>query len=105
MDQPAGCRRPWEHVQRVGRWGLMGLLVVLGLTLSAHECVVAAQQPDGGGTIIWAVHEGMPNFDIHTSGIRGCAEKAGLLPWRSCSHSVRQKSIGVFAGRDDAADN
>jgi hypothetical protein len=62
MYQPVGCRRPWEHARRVGRWGLTVLLVSLGLALVAHKSVVAGEQTDRGGTIIWAVHEGMPHF-------------------------------------------
>jgi hypothetical protein len=61
MDQPVRCTRPWEHARRVGRWGLPVLLAILGFTLVAHECVVAAEPPDSGGTVIWAVHEGMPH--------------------------------------------
>ncbi len=68
MYQPVGYRRPWEHARRVGRWGLTVLLVILGLTLAAHEGVVAAESPDRGGTVIWAVHETMPHFDIHGDG-------------------------------------
>src|SRR5215831_10789005 len=79
MDQPVGCRRPCEHARRVGRWRLTALLVVLGLTLVAHASVVAAEQPDRGGTIIWAVHEGMPDFDIHVEGSYILAQPVGPL--------------------------
>jgi hypothetical protein len=68
MDQRVGCRRPWEHARRVGRWGLTVLLVILGLTLVNDTWVMAGEQLDRGGTMIWAVHEGMPHFDIHVEG-------------------------------------
>ena len=42
----------------------MVLVVIGGLTLTA-AAVVAAENPDKGGTIIWAVHESMPSFDLH----------------------------------------
>jgi peptide/nickel transport system substrate-binding protein len=79
MDQPVGDRRSWEHARRVGRWGLTGLLVILGLTLAAHEGVVAAESPDRGGTVIWAVHETMPHFDIHVDGSYILAQPVGPL--------------------------
>ncbi len=79
MYRPVGCRRLWEHPRRAGRCELTVLLVVLGLTLLAHECVVAAEAPDRGGTIIWAVHEGMPHFDIHVDGSYILAQPVGPL--------------------------
>ena len=30
-----------------------------------HSPVYAVEQPEQGGIIIWAVHESMPDFDIH----------------------------------------
>ena len=64
MDRRVGCRRPWAQARRARRWGFTVLLVVLGLTLADHACAVASEPPDRGGTIVWAVHEGMPDFDI-----------------------------------------
>src|SRR4051794_5906651 len=78
MDRPVGCRRSWEHVRRLGRWGYT-VLLVLGLTLVAHIDVVAAEQPDRGGTVIWAVHEGMPSFDIRYEGSYIAAQPVGPL--------------------------
>jgi peptide/nickel transport system substrate-binding protein len=78
MDRPVGCRRPWEYPRRLGRWGYT-VLLVLGLTLVAHTDVVAAEQPDRGGTVIWAVHEGMPSFDIHYEGSYIAAQPVGPL--------------------------
>jgi hypothetical protein len=66
MDQPVGCRKSWHHAWRVGRWELATMLLVVGaLILADHAYVVAAEPPSKGGTIVWAVHEGMPTFDIH----------------------------------------
>src|SRR5262245_23615842 len=79
MHQLVSCRRPYKHAWRVGRWGFTLLLVALVLTLVTHECVVAAEQPDRGGTIIWAVHEGMPHFDIHADGSYIIAQPVGPL--------------------------
>ena len=66
MDKPVGCTRVGEHARRVGRWGLaVALLVAWALILADRTYVLAAESHDKGGTIIWAVHEGMPDFDIH----------------------------------------
>ncbi len=43
------------------------LFLVLGLCFTWHT-TLRAQQVDKGGTVIWAVHEGMPHFDIHKEG-------------------------------------
>jgi peptide/nickel transport system substrate-binding protein len=79
MNQADGCRRPWEHPRRVGRWGFTLLLVFLGPILIAHERVMAAEAPARGGTIIWAVHESMPHFDIHGDGSYILAQPVGPL--------------------------
>jgi peptide/nickel transport system substrate-binding protein len=79
MYQPDGCRRPWEYARRLGCWGLTGLLVVLGLTLVTHEGVAGAEPPERGGTVIWAVHETMPHFDIHGDGSYILAQPVGPL--------------------------
>ena len=54
-------------------------LVVLGYTLSDGTPVNAAEQPARGGTIIWAVHEGMPHFDIHVESSYILAQPVGPL--------------------------
>ncbi|MBM3224346.1 MAG: ABC transporter substrate-binding protein [Candidatus Tectomicrobia bacterium] len=56
-------------VQASGRrWhARLMLLVVLGLCLT-WQTALMAQQVDKGGTVIWAVHESMPHFDIHKEG-------------------------------------
>jgi peptide/nickel transport system substrate-binding protein len=55
------------------------LLVVLGLILVPHEYVGAGEQIASGGTITWAVHEGMPHFDIHGDGSYILAQPVGPL--------------------------
>jgi peptide/nickel transport system substrate-binding protein len=80
MYHPVGCRKPWAHARRMGRWGLMAvLLVVGGLSLVDDAYAAAAQQPDKGGTMIWAVHEGMPSFDIHFETTYIAAQPVGPL--------------------------
>ena len=60
-----------QHSQRgvlrnAGRSGrTLMLTVVLGLVVALQAPLDAAEQPSKGGTIVWAVHEGMPTFDIH----------------------------------------
>ncbi len=78
MDQSVGGKRPCGHARRVGRWGL-AVLIVLGLTPVAHKSVVAGEQTDRGGTLIWAVHEGMPSFDIHFETTYIAAQPVGPL--------------------------
>ena len=51
----------------------------MGLILADHTAVVAAESPDKGGTIIWAVHEGMPSFDIHFETTYIAAQPVGPL--------------------------
>ena len=61
--------RPWSAPLSAWLWKLTLLfLVVLGYALGDSAPVGAAEQPDRGGTIVWAVHEGMPDFDIHYTG-------------------------------------
>jgi peptide/nickel transport system substrate-binding protein len=55
------------------------LSVVLGLVLALHVPLHAADQPTQGGTVIWAVHEGMPHFDIHAEGSYILAQPVGPL--------------------------
>src|SRR5215510_29464 len=55
------------------------LLAVWGYTLGNDAPVGAAEQPDRGGTIVWAVHEGMPSFDIHVEGSYILAQPVGPL--------------------------
>jgi len=55
------------------------LLVVGAFILADHACLVAAEPPSKGGTIVWAVHEGMPDFDIHYQGTYIAAQPIGPL--------------------------
>jgi len=41
------------------------LMVGLGLASLGYSPAGAAEKPDQGGIIIWAVHESMPDFDTH----------------------------------------
>jgi peptide/nickel transport system substrate-binding protein len=51
---------PWAHCSLAYL-----LLLGIGLTSIVHSPVYAVEQPEQGGIIIWAVHESMPDFDIH----------------------------------------
>jgi peptide/nickel transport system substrate-binding protein len=41
------------------------LVFGLGVMPSMHAPAHAGEQPQKGGTVIWAVHESMPSFDMH----------------------------------------
>jgi peptide/nickel transport system substrate-binding protein len=72
--------RPWSAPLYAWLWKLTLLfLVVLGYALSDSAPVGAAEQPDRGGTIVWAVHEGMPDFDIHYTGSYILAQPVGPI--------------------------
>ena len=59
--------------------GMLALLVVLGCVLAWYTPLPAAEPPSKGGTILWAVHEGMPDFDIHYTGTYIAAQPIGPL--------------------------
>src|SRR5262249_24414646 len=65
------------HAERSGR--TLVLLVVVGLILALQASLHAADQPSKGGTIVWAVHEGMPDFDIHYQNTYIAAQPIGRL--------------------------
>jgi len=63
-----------------GRSGrTLALVIVLGLVLTWQAPLDAADQPGKGGTILWAVHEGMPDFDIHYQGTYIVAQPIGPI--------------------------
>jgi peptide/nickel transport system substrate-binding protein len=106
MDQPVGCRKSWDHARRVGRWELAAvLLVVWALILADHACVVAAEPPSKGGTIVWAVHEGMPTFDIHYETTYIAAQPIGPLYNGLLTFDVydKEKIVGDLAERWEVA--
>ena len=63
-SSPRGRRYLLHRLLRVCVLPLM-VLVALGLCAGGHSPLLAADQPDKGGTIIFAVHEYGPSFDIH----------------------------------------
>ena len=59
-------RRQWHVLHGAWRSGHpLGLLVMLGLVVTWYAPLPAAEPVDTGGTIVWAVHESMPSFDLH----------------------------------------
>src|SRR5712691_10711032 len=66
-----------RHAGRAGR--ILVLAVVVGLVVVLPAPLHAAEQPDRGGTIVWAVHEGMPDFDIHYQGTYIVAQPIGPI--------------------------
>ena len=82
-----------------GRLGLtLALLLVLGLTVVSSG---TAEQPSKGGTILWAVHEGMPDFDIHYSNTYIAAQPIGPLYNGLLTFDVydNEKIVGDLAER------
>jgi peptide/nickel transport system substrate-binding protein len=72
--------RLWSAPLYAWLWKLTLLfLVVLGYVLGDSAPAGAAEQPDRGGTIVWAVHEGMPDFDIHYQGSYIVAQPIGPI--------------------------
>jgi peptide/nickel transport system substrate-binding protein len=106
MHQAVGRRRPWEYAWRVGCWGLRAaLLVVWGLALADPARVAAAEPPGRGGTIVWAVHETMPHFDIHGDGSYILAQPVGPLYNSLLTFDVydNEKIVGDLAERWEVA--
>src|SRR5262245_26497377 len=106
MDQPVGCITPWNYTRRGGRRGLMVMLaVIMGLMLVGHPGAVVAAQPDKGGTIIWAVHEGMPDFDIHYQTTYITAQPVGPIYNGLLTFDVydNEKIVGDLAERWEVA--
>src|SRR5262249_14548558 len=97
---------PWCRQRRVlrGAWlsgHTLGLLVVLGLVVAWQAPLHAAEQPSRGGTIVWAVHEGMPDFDIHYQGTYIAAQPIGPIYNGLLTFDVydNEKIVGDLAER------
>src|SRR5262252_2834744 len=101
---------PWRSQRRVlpGAWRsghLLGLLVMLGLVVTWYAPLPAAEPPDGGGTIVWAVHESMPSFDLHYDNSYIVSQPIGplyngLLTFDVYNH---EKIVGDLAERWEVA--
>ena len=99
-------QRPWSVPPHVWLWRLPLLfLVVLGYTLGDGTPVGAADQPGKGGTIIWAVHESMPHFDIHVEGSYILAQPVGPLYNSLLTFDLynKEKIVGALAERWEVA--
>jgi peptide/nickel transport system substrate-binding protein len=79
--------------------------VLCGLALL--PTLAMAQQPVKGGTIVWAVHEGMPTFDIHREGSYILAQPAGPLYNGLITFDVydQDKIVGDLAERWEVSDD
>jgi peptide/nickel transport system substrate-binding protein len=77
------------------------LMVGLGFTSIGDSPVSAAEKPDQGGTIIWAVHESMPDFDIHYESSYIAAQPIGPIYNGLVSQDVYNngKIVGDLAER------
>src|SRR5262249_50461576 len=92
-----------RHAGRSGR--TLVLAVVVGLILAWQAPLHAADQPTKGGTIVWAVHEGMPDFDIHYQGTYVAAQPIGPLYNGLLTFDVydNEKIVGDLAERWEVA--
>jgi len=97
--------RPWAVPRYAGLWRLLLLLLVIGLNLSNRATVCAAEPSDKGGTIVWAVHEGMPSFDIHMEGSYILAQPVGPLYNSLLTFDLynNEKIVGDLAERWEVA--
>src|SRR5919199_3661836 len=84
---------------------VLALALALGIVASLQMSLEAAEQPSKGGTIIWAVHEGMPDFDIHYQGTYIAAQPIGPLYNGLLTFDVynNEKIVGDLAERWEVA--
>jgi peptide/nickel transport system substrate-binding protein len=91
-----------------GRSGrTLALVIVLGLVLTWQAPLDAADQPGKGGTILWAVHEGMPDFDIHYQGTYIAAQPIGPIYNGLLTFDMydNEKIVGDLAERWEIAED
>src|SRR3989475_7837124 len=108
MRQYCVCARPRSIPLYAWLWRLTLLfLVVLGYALGDGAPVGAAEQPSKGGTIVWAVHEGMPDFDIHYQGTYIAAQPIGPIYNGLLTFDVydNEKIVGDLAERWEIAED
>jgi peptide/nickel transport system substrate-binding protein len=100
--------RPWSVPLYVWLWRLtLLLLAIWGYTLGDAAPVGAAEQPSKGGTIVWAVHEGMPDFDIHYQGTYIAAQPIGPIYNGLLTFDMydNEKIVGDLAERWEVAED
>ena len=106
MGRVSPCRHPWRVLRNARcSGGLQGLLVVVGLLLAWPASLPAAEPPARGGTIVWAVHESMPSFDLHYDNSYIVGQPLGPLYNGLLTFDVYQNEqiIGDLAERWDVA--
>ncbi|MGE3536521.1 MAG: ABC transporter substrate-binding protein [Candidatus Tectimicrobiota bacterium] len=91
------CPARWQ------RWG--GRLFLAACFLLGLSMPPATAQPTQGGTIVYAVHEGMPNFDIHYEATYIAAQPIGPLYNGLLTFDVynNEKIVGDLAERWDVS--
>src|SRR5262249_41413070 len=102
------CCHPWCVLREARRsGGRRGLVVVVGLLLAWPVSLPAAEPPARGGTIVWAVHESMPSFDLHYDNSYIVAQPIGPLYNGLLTFDVYNNGqiIGDLAERWDIAPN
>src|ERR671933_48755 len=84
---------------------VLALALALGIVASLQMSLDAAEQPSKGGTVVWAVHEGMPDFDIHYQGTYIAAQPIGPLYNGLLTFDVydNEKIVGDLAERWEIA--
>ena len=86
---------------------MLGLTVVPGLGPGGPSPLSAADRPDRGGTVVWAVHEYMPSFDLHWETSYITVQALGPLYNGLLTFDVYDdnKVVGELAERWDVGDN
>src|ERR1043166_4950934 len=83
----------------------LGLLVMLWRVVTWHAPLPAAEPVDTGGSIVWAVHESMPSFDLHYDNSYIVSQPIGPLYNGLLTFDVydHEKIVGDLAERWEVA--
>src|SRR5215471_12983914 len=80
MGMVSPCYHSWHVLHGAWRCGhALGLLVMIGLVVTWYAPLPAVEPPARGGTVVWAVHESMPSFDLHYDNSYIVAQPIGPL--------------------------
>src|SRR5215468_8616962 len=105
MELVAPYRRPWCGCRAARCSGGLWRLLLVGLLAAWPAPLPAAEAPERGGTIVWAVHESMPSFDLHYDNSYIVGQPIGPLYNGLLTFDVYQHEqiIGDLAERWDVA--